>query len=280
MVRVIGKKKQKNTYNIYTAGIGTLMGQILASTPKPQTTVIIPTFNEADNIASTIAAIRGNRCGPVEIIVADGYSTDKTTQLARRAGARTLRVRGGRAAQLNAGASRAQASHLLFLHADTAVSPAFDMEIARILDKPGVSGGAFRLTIASSRIAIRVIERVANWRASFLQRPYGDQGLFFRREAFTNIGGFPQMPLLDDYEIVRRVSKSGRIEISKLPVTTSARRWDTLGVVKTTLLNQIIIAGYHCGVPVHRLHNWYRGALLRAKRRPKHRGICSSPHCA
>lgn len=256
------------------------MGQRSSSPVKPQTTVIIPTFNEAENITTTIAAVQSNSHAPVQVIVADGFSTDATVRLARRAGAQTIRVHGGRAAQMNAAAAKARTQRLLFLHADTSVSSAFDTEIARILNTPGVSAGAFRLVIDSSNPALRVVERVANWRASILKRPYGDQGLFFTQKSFSFIGGFPRLPFLEDYEIVRRIPKAGRLEISQIPVHTSARRWEALGVIKTTILNQIIIIGYHCGIPVERLHKWYRGALLRANRRNyKRSSVCTDPRC-
>lgn len=256
------------------------MGQRSSTPSKPQTTVIIPTYNEAEHITRTISAVQSNSHTPVEVIVADGFSSDATVRLARRAGAQTIRVHGGRAAQMNAAVTKARTQRLLFLHADTLVSSAFDTEIAHILNKPGVIAGAFRLVIDSSNPALRVIERVANWRASLLKRPYGDQGLFFTRKAFADIGGFPQLPILEDYEIVRRVGKVGRLEISQIPIYTSARRWETLGVIQTSILNQMIIVGYHCGVSVERLRKWYRGGLLRANRRSsKTSKVCTNPNC-
>lgn len=173
-------------------------------------------------------------------------------------------MRGGRAAQLNAGAARAAAPTLLFLHADTIVPPSFDAEIETTLAAPRVVAGAFSLKINSNIFGIRVVERVANWRARWLQRPYGDQGLFMTQERFREVGGYPNLQFLDDYVMVRNVARKGRIGISPAPALTSARRWETLGVVRTTLMNQIIIGAYHLGVPVGRLRNWYRRALVRA----------------
>lgn len=246
------------------------MGSNVSGCATPETTVVIPTYNEAGSIADTIRLIRQHKRCRVQIIVVDGFSTDDTLRRARRAGATlAIKVRGGRAAQLNAGAARARATRMLFLHADTKVPPSFDEEIACVLEKSNVVAGAFRLSIGSNIHGIHTIERVANWRASFLQRPYGDQGLFLNANMFKQVGKFPIMPFLEDYEIVRRLSKKGRIAISQKSVITSARRWEVLGVVRTTLINQFIIAAYHCGIPVNKLCNFYRGVLRRASGRKR-----------
>lgn len=241
------------------------MGQALSLRPAPELSVIIPTYNEEDNIGTTIMAIHRHKSRRVEVIVTDGFSTDDTRKRARRAGAATvMKVRGGRALQLNAGAANARSSRILFLHADTIVPRSFDTEIVQTLKKPGVVAGAFRLCINSNIRGVRIVERFANWRSSFLQRPYGDQGIFLARSTFEAIGRFPAMTFLDDYEIIRRLSKRGRISISSVPVRTSGRRWELLGVVPTTILNQFIIAAYHCGIPVNTLRDIYRGVLVRA----------------
>lgn len=267
------------------------MGQSLCSHQEDvQTTVIIPTYNEADNIQNTISSIHLNKSHPVNIIVSDAYSTDQTVRLARRnKNVKILRVRGSRAIQQNMAAKLVKTPYILFLHADTTVPPNFDTEINRILSSSSSAGcGAFRLHINNTNknmnsFSLRVVERVANWRSSFLQRPYGDQGLFFTRDVFNDIGGFSSnMSFLEDYEIIRRVStKYGRrISIADLSVATSSRRWDSLGVFQTTLLNQFIIAAYHFGVPVPKLRSWYRGAVVRASRRNfKRSAICSTPQC-
>jgi len=231
----------------------------------PSTTVVIPTYNEQESIAATITLIRERASTTAEIIVVDGHSHDATVREARRAGATVLTRHGGRAAQLNAGAAVAKGSTLLFLHADTAVPPYFDAEMSRTLAPPCVVAGAFRLRIDSKIRGIGVVEAVANWRATFLRRPYGDQGLFMSSDRFAEVGGYPNMPFLEDYEMVRRVKRRGRIAVARVPVVTSARRWETLGVVRTTVMNQIVIGAYHLGYPVEKLASWYRGALVRAR---------------
>lgn len=241
------------------------MGTVLSLREKPETTIVIPTFNEAENIATTIRSIHERKKQCVEIIVVDGFSTDDTRRRARSAGATSaIKVRGGRGAQLNAGAAKARGKRILFLHADTTVPLLFDDEIAHTLDQPNIVAGAFKLSIKSNIRGIRIIERTANWRASFLQRPYGDQGLFINASTFKQIGKFRHMPFMEDYEIVCRLSKYGRIAISRAPVITSARRWEILGVTRTTIMNQFIVAAYHCGIPINKLCNFYRGVLKRA----------------
>lgn len=100
-----------------------------------------------------------------------------------------------------------------------------------------------------------------------MRTPYGDQGLFMSKENFERIGGFKRMPFLEDYDIVRRIGREGTIGIAKSPVLTSGRRWERLGVVRTTILNQLVIAGYHLGFPVEHLRAWYRGVLIQATKR-------------
>ena len=171
---------------------------------------------------------------------------------------------GGRAGQMNAGAKQARNKTLLFLHADTKLPPHYNSHIFASLSDSRVCAGAFRLSIDSNIYGIRVIERFANFRAVWLQKPYGDQGLFLRKSVFWKAGGFPQMPFMEDYEMVRHLSRMGRIAIAEADVGTSARRWEALGVFKTTILNQIIVACYHVGVPIHRLQRWYRESYRRA----------------
>lgn len=232
--------------------------------PPPQTTVIIPTFNESSTISETVRTVRQQSTNRLQIIVADGFSTDDTVRKARHAGARVLRVRGGRGQQLNKGAELANAPNLLFLHADTKVPPAFDVHIKQLLHRPDVVAGAFRLNIDSTLPGIRIVQQVANWRSSLFQRPYGDQGLFITKRQFHRIGGYPAMPFLEDYQIVRTLSRRGRIAIANSSVVTNARRWETLGVARTTFFNQVILLAYHVGIQPSILRSWYRGMVNKA----------------
>jgi hypothetical protein len=126
------------------------------------------------------------------------------------------------------------------------------------LARPRAVAGAFRLKIDGNQKGLRTIERVANWRSRFLQMPYGDQALFLRRDAFWESGAFPPIPIMEDFEFIRRLKRRGRIRIAPGCVQTSPRRWLQVGVGKTWLINQVIIAGYLMRVPPERLAAWYR----------------------
>lgn len=216
----------------------------------PRISVVIPTLNEAEHLPATLAATAGNG---VEIIVADGGSTDRTRSLATVYGARVVRSEPGRAKQLNAGAADARSNTIVFLHADTMLPDGYLAKIEDALGNPGVSAGAFRLGIAGSAVKLRFIERVANWRSRRFQLPYGDQALFVRREAFEASGRFPDLPIMEDYEWVRTMRKTGRIALCDAWVKTSGRRWLAVGPWRLMLRHQAVILGYRLGVAPERL---------------------------
>ena len=219
--------------------------------------VVIPALNEAGPIAGTLSSLahRPN----VETIVVDGASTDATVAVARAAGARVLAARPPRSVQMNAGAAASSGDLLLFLHADTRLPAGFEEQVRQTLAPPGVMAGAFRLKIDGDRISLGIIESVANLRSRFLQMPYGDQALFLRRSLFWELGAFPPIPIMEDFELVRRLKRRGRIALAPGCAETSARRWLRLGAVKTWLVNQCVISAYCAGVSPHRLAVWYRG---------------------
>jgi len=219
--------------------------------------VVIPTLNEAENIVRTIESV--GKASGVEIIVVDGGSTDETVRRAETCGARVLRVASGRAKQMNIGAGEAVGDILLFLHADTRTPQGFEDHIRRALADPSTVAGAFSLWIDADAPGLRIVERLTNWRSRHLQMPYGDQGIFIRAEFFRAMGGFPEIPLMEDFELVRRLRKRGRIVIVPIPVRISGRRWRSLGVLRTTLINQAIILGYLVGISPPRLVRWYYG---------------------
>jgi hypothetical protein len=226
--------------------------------------VIIPTLNEADGIAAALAPLFGSF--PVaEVIVVDGGSTDGTQNKALACGAKVIAAAGGRAQQMNAGAAVASGNILLFLHADTRLPVGFQKQVRQGLGLPGVVGGAFQFRLDGEAGVFHFLERLTNWRARRLQMPYGDQALFMRAQAFRSLGGFPEMPIMEDFELVRRLKQRGRICILPAPAITSARRWKKRGIIKTTTLNQIVIIGYYLGVSPQTLARWYRGWKLAPK---------------
>lgn len=228
-----------------------------STAPKTSTiSIIIPTRNEAATIAATIAS--ANHPAVREILVVDGGSSDGTRELASALGARVILAPPGRARQLNLGATLAQGDTLLFLHGDSRLPVEFATQIPALLRVPGVIAGAFRLAIDLPGRGARLVERGANLRSTLLQMPYGDQGLFLSRQQFLAVGGYPEEPILEDLMLVRRLRQLGRITISPSAVLTSGRRWQRLGVVRTTLINQAILLGYRAGIPRHHLLKWYR----------------------
>ncbi|MCS6814303.1 MAG: TIGR04283 family arsenosugar biosynthesis glycosyltransferase [Cyanobacteria bacterium] len=221
--------------------------------------VIIPVLNEAATIADSLSHLqRAAGAMAIEVIVVDGGSQDGTRDQLAGLGITVLTAPPGRAHQMNAGAARATSNVLLFLHADTRLPLGFPVLVNQVLSTPGVIAGAFALSIDGDLPGLRWVEWFANWRSRTLRMPYGDQAIFLRAEQFHAIGGFPQQPIMEDYELIRRLRRRGQIAIVPQPVITSARRWQKLGVLQTTLINQAIVAAYRLGVSPQRLVRWYR----------------------
>jgi rSAM/selenodomain-associated transferase 2/rSAM/selenodomain-associated transferase 1 len=218
--------------------------------------IIIPALNEAATIAKTLAHLKCET--RLEVIVVDGGSKDGTVELAGSHGVRVIQSKPGKAVQMNAGAAAAAGDILVFLHADTLLPEDFGDQIVSALNQKGVAAGAFRLSIDSSAAGLRIIERTANWRARFLRLPYGDQALFTTKALFKKIGGFPDMPIMEDYVLVRRLKRNGRIVIAPAAVVTSPRRWLQMGILKTWLINQLIIIAYYLGASPEHLTRLYR----------------------
>lgn len=216
--------------------------------------VIIPALNEEQRVA---AAIESARQAPgAEVIVVDGGSADRTMETARSAGARVLVSARSRARQMNTGAHFATGDTLLFLHADSRLPENYPALVHDALAGPSVSAGAFEFKLDGAGLGLRLVERTVNLRSRRLGMPYGDQAIFLRAETFRDIGGFPDLPVMEDVEIVRRLRKRGRIRIVPAPVVTSARRWSRHGLVKTTLVNLASTVAYFLGVSPERLAHW------------------------
>lgn len=217
----------------------------------PVISIVIPALNEERSIAHTLSAITDD--GDVEVIVVDGGSSDNTVSIADTYGAQVMCAARGRALQMNAGAASARGDILVFLHADTRLPQGYRADVTRILSEPGTSAGAFRFGIDGTRLAHRVIEWGANLRSCRWQMPYGDQAIFTRRETFDATGGFPEMPVLEDYELVRRLRRLGAVRIADSVALTSDRRWETRGAWRLTLRHALILLGYWLGIDTTRL---------------------------
>jgi rSAM/selenodomain-associated transferase 2 len=222
--------------------------------------VIIPVLNEAQQIQGAIASAN---TPSTEIIVVDGGSMDDTVPMAKSLGVTVISTPPGRAHQMNVGAKIATGDILLFLHGDTRLPQRFETLIFAALKQPIARGcepiaGAFAVQIDAPQFAFRWIERGVNWRSHFCQMPYGDQALFLRRSVFQDIGGFPELPIMEDFELVRQLKKRGKIVVIDTPILTSARRWLQKGIWQTTLINQLVILGYWLGVDTAELARLYR----------------------
>lgn len=231
--------------------------------------VLMAALNEESHIEMSIS---GALHGALEVFLADGGSQDKTVELAQQSGATILTVPYGRSAQLNTAALNARGDILLFLHADTVLPETYAADILKTLKQPGIAAGAFRLGINSDRLGIRLVESLTNLRSKWLQLPYGDQAIFMRRDVFLRLGGFSGLPIMEDYELVRRLQRQGRVATLAKQVRTSARRWLKLGILRTTLINQLMIAGYWLGISPNRLARFYRNKKSHLKTKAKGKG--------
>ena len=219
--------------------------------------IIIPVLNEGAIIEKTLLALQGN--SDVEIIVVDGGSVDQTITLANQIGVKVITVSGsGRAAQMNGGAAIAKGDILLFLHADTLLPPNYQEIVKKIIYQQNAIAGAFELAIDGKEQSLRLVETLVKMRSRWFSLPYGDQAIFLTKKVFEDLGGFPELPIMEDFEFVQRLKRQGKIAIAPVSVITSSRRWQKLGVFKTTLINQLIILGYYLGISPTKLKNFYR----------------------
>ena len=220
--------------------------------------VIIPTRNEAATLPTLLQQLATLNIH--EVIVVDAHSADDTATIAKNHHAIVITAdTPGRARQMNRGAAAATGDVLAFIHADTTLPPTFVDDIRSTIQQTDqFAGGAFRLGIDSPRRTYRLIEKVINLRSTVRKLPYGDQAIFLHKHTFDDVGCYPDIPIMEDYEFMHRLRKLGNIGITNSAVTTSARRWETRGIWKTTLLHQRCIAGYRLGISPVRIATWRR----------------------
>jgi len=224
----------------------------------PRTSVVIPTLDEAAEVGDAVRSAQS--AGVLEIVVADASESPDTARAAKQAGARVVRSERGRARQLNAGAAAATGDVLLFLHADTRLPAEAADQVRAVLDDSRVALGSFRYGTREPDDATGAVIRAGgDWRHILFGLPYGDQAQFCRTADFVDVGGFPVMPTMEDYEFALRMRRLGRIGTAPCRVSTSTRAWREHGLTRTTLTNARVIAGYRLGVTQERLADWRRG---------------------
>jgi rSAM/selenodomain-associated transferase 2 len=209
-------------------------------------TIVVPVLNEAAIIVAALQALAPLRARGAEIVVADGGSRDGTAQLAKPFGDRIITVQRGRGGAMNAGAALGTGDTLLFLHADTALPEDADRLIGKALAHR--AWGRFDLRIAGRHPLLAVVARMINWRSRLTGIATGDQAIFVTREAFEAVGGFPDLPLMEDIAISQRLKRLCRPFCIATPAVTSGRRWEHNGVVRTILLMWRLRLSYYLGV--------------------------------
>ncbi|MDT8318738.1 MAG: TIGR04283 family arsenosugar biosynthesis glycosyltransferase [bacterium] len=218
--------------------------------------VIIPTLNEELALGKSLVLARNSK--EVEIIVSDGGSDDDTLAIAKRLADKVISSPAGRGVQMNRGAAAASGDILIFLHADTSLPADWDDLVRETLRDEEIAGGAFSFSLSDSSIPFSLISLMVNIRSRLLKLPYGDQAIFARRALFEKLGGFREIPIMEDVELVKGMRRLGRIKMLDLSVITSSRRWEKEGWIRTTVRNLFLLFLYHLGVSPERLYRFYK----------------------
>jgi rSAM/selenodomain-associated transferase 2 len=223
-----------------------------------QLSVIIPAIDEAAQISGLLSSLQPLRVAGHQVILADGGSRDATLALAEKLVDRVVASERGRALQMNAGAREATGEILWFLHADTMVDTDAAMALPAVLRRSGRLWGRFDLALSGRRRVFRLIELLINWRSRLSGIATGDQGIFILHSAFDRVGGYPEIPLMEDVEISRRLKSLGRPLCLRLRLVTSSRRWENRGVLRTILLMWRLRLAYALGGDPAALAERYR----------------------
>ena len=217
-------------------------------------TVVVPVLDEAGELS---ALLPGLMAAGAQVVVVDGGSRDDSVAVARSvAGVDVIEGRPPRSRQMNQGAVQAHGDVLLFLHADARPPADFAGLIERALAQENVAGGAFALAIDDDRSAARLVAAGANLRTRLTGHPYGDQGIFVRRHLFQAMGGYADLPFLEDLEFVVRLRKQGTVCLLPQAVRVSARRWQAQGYLRTTWRNTVLATWFYLGLDASRFGHW------------------------
>jgi rSAM/selenodomain-associated transferase 2 len=221
--------------------------------------IIIPVLHETELMNAQLETLKHLQTDqPYEIIVVDGSPTQDTVRMISDKNVMKFTSPQGRGRQMNEGAAHATGDILVFLHADT-VLPSNALSLIRTtLENERYVGGAFTLHIQSQNLLLKMIALASTLRSQLTRAPYGDQVIFLRKSYFDALGGYQDIPLMEDVELMRRIKKKkGEIIILSTPVLTSDRRWNQEGLLYTTVRDLIIIFLYWCGMPAEKLAKFY-----------------------
>jgi len=222
----------------------------------PNVSLIVPVLADDDALEHLLGQIPAD--SGADVVVVDGGASRRTADaVARCRRARLIHAPKGRARQMNAGAAAASGEWLLFLHADSRLPPAWEPILEQCTR--GAVGGWFRFALDDSAWQARWIERGVALRVRLFRLPYGDQGIFVRRSIFEAIGGYRDIPLMEDVEFVRRLAAAGPVVELPMAVATSSRRWRQNGWIRRSARNLVLVSLYFAGVAPTRLARWYSG---------------------
>jgi len=221
-----------------------------------QFSIIVPVLNEAPLMRRFLQHLR-ERAPEAEVIVADGGSTDGTAEVAAELCDHLVRSERSRATQMNAGARAAGGDVFWFLHADAELPTGCLEDIDRVMKDPTISGGYFRIRLPRG-LVYRLTDTFAHYAGTLLRMRCGDHGIFCRRTVFLDIGGFPEVPLMEDVEFFRRLRRSGRVVCSEKRIVVSPRRYEEVGRARLTFAYGFIAALYVCRVPLSTLARIYQ----------------------
>lgn len=217
--------------------------------------IIIPVLNEEKFVGRAVET--ASAAGACEVIVVDGGSQDETVAVAKTLDCKLITSEPGRARQQNAGADLAKGDVLLFQHADTSLSEDSVFQIRKLLSDENVLAGGFRQQIDAQGWLFRLLEKGNARRISRRGLPFGDQGIFIRRETFFQLGGFPDVPLMEDVLLMKKVRKLAKPQLLPGPLGVSARRWRRHGVIPQTIRNHLLRAAHRCRVSPEFLARFY-----------------------
>lgn len=226
--------------------------------------VVIPTLNEEVSLPQTLQSV-GNM-PTSEVIVADGGSLDRTIPIAQEWGAKVIVTEPSRGRQMNAGTREASGDIFLFLHADTVLPENYAELIRHELSAPGVPGGSFALRFSPTTRLLDFKSKTISFRTKVFRKPYGDQALFVRASLFRLMGGYADIPLMEDVDFVNRLRRRGKLVFIREPVVTDSRRFQAQGIIRATLRNMLTKKGYAMGVSPERLARFYYKSRIEHER--------------